>query len=242
MLKNQRQEIILDYLTEHRYARVEDLAEITQASEITIRRDINELYEKGRLKKVYGGAEALNLVTKDISYHKRIRENVAVKQQIAKKASELVKKGQTVYLDAGSTVHMMIPYLKNKNITVFTHAIHHVDALIEYGIETHLMGGVVKTDTLAVASTATILYLSQFRFDIAFMGANAVDPHFGFMAAEMNEGMVKKKAIEQSEKAYILADQSKFNRASNMAFADKEIPVITNKAVGNAYIDFDVRL
>lgn len=242
MVKNQRHEIILDYLSEHRYARVDDLAEVTKASEITIRRDINELSKKGRLKKVYGGAEALNIVKEDISILKRIRENKSQKQHIAKKASEYIEDGQVVYLDAGSTTHRLIPYLKNRNITVFTHGVHHLEELAKHGIKTHLVGGVLKEKTQATIGSTTLIYLSQFRFDVAFMGANAVDSHFGFMTPDVAEGMVKKKVIEQSDKVFILADFSKFNRASSVVFADKETPVITNKIVGNAYIDFDVLL
>ena len=242
MLKKQRHEAILDYLEEHRYARVDDLSKITETSEITIRRDINELYEQGKLKKVYGGAEALNIVKEDSSYINRSVENLPIKQLLAKKASEYLKKGQRIYLDAGSTTHCLIPYLEDKDCTVLTDGLDHIEALSKLNIKTHIIGGMVKEDTLAAVGSTTLMYLSQFRFDVAFIGTNAVEPHFGFMTPDVNEAMVKKKIIEQSDEVYILAESSKFNRASNVTFANKEIPVITNKNVGNAYIDFDVRV
>ena len=242
MLKKQRHELILEYLDEHRYARVDDLANISKTSEITIRRDINELFDQGKLKKVYGGAEALNLVKEDVSYRNRMVENLAAKQLIAKKASEYLRKGQIVYLDAGSSTECLIPYLENKDLIVFTHGVHHIESLSKLDIEVHLVGGIVKKQTLASVGASTLMYLSQFRFDIAFMGANAVDSHLGFMTPDVSEAMVKRKIIEQANEVYILADHSKFNRASNVVFADKEVSVISNKKPGNAYIDFDVRV
>lgn len=242
MLKKQRHEAILDYLDEHRYARVDDLATKLDTSEITIRRDINELYDQSKLKKVYGGAEALNIIKEDISYVNRSIENLPEKQLIAKKASEYLKKHQIVYLDAGTTTHCLIPYFEDYNLTVFTHGVHHIESLAKLGIKTHLIGGSVKEDTLAAVGASTLIYLSQFRFDIAFMGTNAVDIHHGFMTPDINEAMVKQKIIEQADEVYILADTSKFNRASNVVFADKDHPVISNKPAGVSYIDFDVRV
>ncbi len=242
MLKKQRQDAILAYLDEHRYARVDILAEVGKTSEITIRRDINELSEAGRLRKVYGGAEALNLIREDVSVQNRSVENLSAKQRIAKHASSYIKEGQIIYLDAGSTTHCLIPYLQDKDVIVYTHGVHHVEALTQIGVKTHLVGGLVKENTLSAVGASTIMYLDQFRFDIAFMGTNAVDTHQGFMTPDINEAMVKKKIIECSKEVYMLADNTKFNRASNVTFASKEIPVITNKKMGVAYIDFDIRV
>lgn len=242
MLKKQRQELITNYLNEHRFARVDTLAKAANSTEITTRRDINELHELGLLKKVYGGAQALDLITQDVSFTSRIDENLSVKKAIAKKASEYIKNGMRIYLDAGSSTSCLIPFLKDFDVQVFTHGVHHVNELSKYGVKTHLIGGDLKLDTLATVGASTIIYLEQFRFDIAFMGTNAIDMHQGFMTPDVTEAMVKRRIIELSEETYILADYSKFNRASNVVFAGKDIPIITNRKVSKDYIDFDIRV
>lgn len=242
MLKKQRQEAILKYLDENRYAKVDELAEVCRTSEITIRRDINELHELGQLRKVYGGAEAINLIKKDQSIKHREVENLSTKQEIAKKASDLVKDGQIVYLDAGTSIHCMIPFLKDKDIQVFTHGVHHVEALTRLQIPTHLIGGQIKMDTLCAAGASTIDYMSQFRFDIAFLGVNAIDDKLGFMTPDINEAMVKKQIIARSQVSYILADASKFNLTSNVTFANSDVAIITNKKPKNLYKSFTIRV
>ena len=242
MFKKQRHEVILDYLKKHRFARVADLAALVDASEITIRRDIIELDKENKLTKVYGGAKIHVLFSDDISYSERSIENLEVKNKIAEAASHYVKDNMKVYLDAGSSVFCLIPYLEDKNIEVFTHGIHHVEALAKLNIKTHVIGGEIKASTLALVGSTTIMSLSQFRFDICFMGANAIDHKQGFMTPDISEAMVKRKVIEQSDLAIVLADNSKFDASSNVVFWEKKITVLTDQKVDDLYKKFDIRV
>ena len=144
MLKKQRQKIILDYLQEHQFGRVEVLNELTGSSAITTRRDINELDALGLLEKVYGGAQRLHTEKQDITVAQRLGSHHEQKEKIAKVAVEQITSGALIYLDAGSTVHAMIPFLKGLDVKVFTHGIHHVELLTQLEIDTYLIGGHVK--------------------------------------------------------------------------------------------------
>lgn len=231
MLKVQRHQKIIDYLKNHEFARVEDLVLLTNASEITVRRDIIELHDKGKLKKVHGGAQSVDQewVNTDIDVETRILENIDIKKEIAKRASALVQDNMIVYLDAGSTVGEMIPLLKGKKIIVYTHGVHHVTRLVRHGIECHLVGGDVKPATLACVGVECIQALSHYKFDLAFLGTNAVDPDFGFSTPDVNEAAVKRKIIEQAHDAYCLVDHSKFYKISKVSFADGDaLKIITD--------------
>lgn len=241
MLKEQRHQMIVEYLRRHQFGRVEEFASLTNSSEITIRRDINELDKEGLVLKVHGGAQSKRNSYFDIDLKKRSMSNVEAKCKIAKAASALVEDGMLVYLDAGSSCAALIPYLSNKKITVYTHGVHHVQELAKAGLKVHLIGGDIKKETLACIGSATLTYLSQYRFDIAFIGTNAVDPDFGHSTPDVNEAMIKQILLKNSELSVILADSSKFDNKSNVAFAGKDTLVYTDLVVDKIYEEFNVK-
>lgn len=242
MLKAERHQKILEYLKQHHFVRVDQLAQAMQASEITIRRDIIELDQKQKLVKVHGGARSFHEKDEriDIDVYARSLANTEAKRIIAELASDHLDDKANVYLDAGSTTALLIPYLKDKNLKVFTHGVHHVEAMARLNIPCHLIGGDIKASTFASVGTASMEYLSQFHFDIAFMGSNAVDKDFGYSTPDINEAMMKRKIIENSDESYILADSSKFDKKSNVSFADISIPVITDKKPPLGYDTFHI--
>lgn len=242
MLKKQRHEAILEYLKEHRFAKVDVLSELTKASEITIRRDINELDSLNKLKKVYGGAELKSLVSDDIYFEERSITFLEEKNRIARYASTLIEDKMKVYLDAGTSIHCLIPFLEGKDIEVYTHGVNHVEPLSQLKIKTYLIGGEIKPITLAAVGTTTLMYLDMLRFDICFMGTNAIDEDQGMMTPDINEAMVKRKIIERSDQAYILADHSKFDKVSNVAFGDISLPIITDRKPENMKKELEIRV
>lgn len=228
MLKKQRHQIIIDYLEIHEFAKVETLNQQTDSSAITTRRDINELDGLGLIEKVYGGARRIQKEKRDLDVKNRMSTAKDEKDRIAMKAASLISDGQHVFLDAGSSVHAMIPYLSKYEITVYTHGIHHVEALVNHNIKTYLIGGQVKETTLASVGGMALDEISKLHFDIAFMGTNAVDFDFGYSTPGLEEAQVKSKAMEQSEVSYVLADRSKFAKKSLVQFADTQYTVITD--------------
>lgn len=241
MLKEQRHQMIVEYLRRNQFGKIEEFAKLTKSSEITIRRDINELDSEGLVEKVHGGAQSKRNSYFDIDLKRRSLENVEIKSRIAKAASLLVEDGMTVYLDAGSSSSALIPYLQNKDITVYTHGVHHIQELAKIGLKVHLIGGDIKKETLACIGSATLSYLSQFRFDIVFLGTNAIDPEFGHSTPDVNEAMVKQLLIKNSELSVVLADSSKFDSKSKVSFANNEILVYTDKENDDTYSNFNLK-
>ena len=115
MFEIERHEIILKKLEEKGRLSYEEIEEFLNVSIATIRRDINKLEGRDLLSKVSGGIVAKRKINFEPEINIKFEENVEAKKKIAKRAAKLVKKGDFIFLDAGSTTYYMIEYLKNKN-------------------------------------------------------------------------------------------------------------------------------
>lgn len=219
MLKKERQVQILDILDEKTFVKVEELSDALGVSEVTIRRDISELSQENKLIKVHGGAQKKRRKIKDTDLSLRNEQNIKEKKKIAEKAAALLEPGQTVYLDAGSTCAVLIPYLEGKDLRVYTHGVHHLDALLHHNIETYLIGGKLKATTLAVVGSLSQRYLEDMSFDLAFIAFNAYHDDFGYSTPDESEAMMKAAVIRQSKQVYFLGDQSKFGQRAGVHFA-----------------------
>ena len=149
MLTEKRQEEILRLLTLKGSVTVQELKEYFDASESTIRRDLNTLVEKGALVKVFGGAMLTesNLATKDEQVSQRKGMYQEEKQKIGRYAASLIEPHDFVYVDAGTTTACMIPYITEKTATFVTNAVSHALELAERGFHVIFLGGELMAAT-----------------------------------------------------------------------------------------------
>ncbi|WML60115.1 DeoR/GlpR family DNA-binding transcription regulator [Neobacillus sp. PS2-9] len=229
MLTPERHRIILQLLKEKSIVKIQEVMDLTKSSESTIRRDFSLLEEQRFLKRIHGGASRLQGKLQEPSMIEKSFKNLQEKRQIAKYAAGLVEEGDTIYLDAGTTVREMIEFLPNKNIVVVTNGLMHLSPLLNKGISTYLIGGLIKPNTNAFIGRGALASLDLYRFDKCFMGINGIHPQLGFTTPDQEEAMVKQKAISLSREAYILADHTKFAEISFAKIADiHEAAIITN--------------
>lgn len=230
MLTPQRQQIILNLLKDQETVKINQLVEATGASEATIRRDLSQLEQKNRLKRIHGGASVLNQKREELSVSEKSTKNLHQKQAIAKYAASLVKDGDCIFLDAGSTTFQMIPYLKDKDIVVVTNGLTLLDSLSEYNLSTYLIGGYVKYKTRALIGRGAVQGLSQYQFDKCFLGANGVHASTGYTTPDPEEAMVKETALSLSQEAYVLCDATKINEVTFAKITDiTEASLITDE-------------
>ncbi len=223
-------------LTEERFARIlsmlESMGSVTvqqlmtelNASESTIRRDLNTLDAEGRLTKVHGGAilKSGRYSTYDENSISRKEKNKEEKLKIAKYAAELMEPGDFVYLDAGTTTELMIDFVSAKQVVFVTNAVTHAKKLAERGYTVYLLGGEFKAVTEAIVGEEAVATLEKYNFTKGFWGTNGIHPKVGFSTPEVKEAMVKKKSMENCRVCYVLADESKFNQISSVTFASFE--------------------
>ena len=232
MLTEQRYEIILGLLREKNSVTVTELKDILNASESTVRRDITALYKAGKLTRVFGGAVALEHTVN--AYEPTVAQkselNIEEKKKIAAYAASLIQPEDFVYLDAGTTTGLMLDFIEERKAAFVTNAVAHAQRLAASGIRVILVGGTLKSSTEAVVGTMAALTLKDYHFTKGFFGTNGINPHAGFTTPDDREALVKKTAVEQCQKAYIVSDNSKFNRVSSVTFAGMSAGTILTDA------------
>ncbi|MEL3974542.1 DeoR/GlpR family DNA-binding transcription regulator [Rossellomorea oryzaecorticis] len=233
MLTEERHRIILDLLKEKEAIKIQEIAEETNASESTIRRDLTQLEQEKYLKRVHGGAARLQGKLKELTVSEKTSKRLHEKSVIARHAASLVEEGDCIFLDAGTTTLGMIEFLPEIDIVIVTNGLTHVDALLQKGFKTYMVGGSVKPTTKAMIGSGAIESLQKYRFDKAFLGTNGVHPQYGYTTPDPEEAQIKKTAIELSREAMVLADDSKFGEIAFSKIADLEKAIVITNGSAN---------
>ena len=217
MLTEQRHRLLLELVNEKKSITVTEAKEVLNASESTIRRDIIALHNAGKLTKVFGGAVALeeDVITEEPSVEQRVEQNKEEKYMIAEYAASLIKPGDFVYIDAGTTTGYMLNFL-NKVI---------------------LIEGELKGSTEALVGGYAAASLKKFHFSKGFFGTNGLTKKAGFTTPDTSEALVKNKAMEQCKECYVLADQSKFDKISPVTFQQFGRATIITESKPEGYME-----
>lgn len=239
MLIEKRLSEIVSIVEQKRSVSVQELMQLLNASESTIRRDLGTLDADGQLKKVHGGAIAIGSTyyTKDDDVINRKDMNKEAKIQIARYAASLIKPYDFVYIDAGTTTEMMIDYITEKKAVFVTNATIHAKKLAQIGCTTYILGGEYKATTEAIVGEEAISCLTKYNFTRGFWGTNGANLYTGFSTPDLKEAMIKKKSMERCRERYILCDNSKFSQISSVTFADfSSANIITDLVNDETYI------
>lgn len=237
MLAEERFGRILNIIEEEGIVEVSELMEKLNASESTIRRDLNAMDARGLLIKVHGGAmkKKNGYRTKDDEVELRKEQNVQQKMVIARAAAALIDDDDVVYLDAGTTTDLMINQNINKQAMYVTNAVGHAKKLSDLGCTVYLLGGEFKGMTDAIVGEEAVCSLDKYNFTKGFFGVNGVTDKQGFTTPELKEALIKRKAMEHSKEAYLLADASKFGEVSSVTFGRIEDGIVITEKIPKEY-------
>lgn len=230
MLTEERQAYILDKVNKYKTVKLKDLVVELGASESTIRRDFDDLEDRGLIKRIHGGAMSIDgAFTFDNTIYERSEKSPSEKLAIGRYCGDLVKDGDFVYIDAGTTCYEIIPFLKGKDIVVVTNGIHNIDRLLENNIKTYVLGGYVKPITKAIIGEGAIVELAKYRFTKAFIGTNGISANSSITTPDVSEASIKAEAIRRSKEVYIVTDSSKFGKVSFAKICDlDEVSIVTD--------------
>ncbi|WP_430536351.1 DeoR/GlpR family DNA-binding transcription regulator [Listeria rocourtiae] len=231
MLNMERHKIIMGLLKRKGTVKLKELIEVSSSSESTIRRDLAELEDLGALKRVHGGAILNQARTIEMSMVEKSVRNVQEKKRIARLAASLIMDGDCVFLDAGSTTFEIIECLVGRDITVVTNGLMHVEELVSMDLNAYILGGKMKAKTKAVIGGIAFDNIMNYRFDKAFIGANGVHIVDGYTTPDMEEGLLKRKAMELSDECFIVADSSKLHQSHFAKMFDLEAAVWITDAI-----------
>ncbi|MET3289335.1 UNVERIFIED_CONTAM: DeoR family fructose operon transcriptional repressor [Brevibacillus sp. OAP136] len=233
MLTPERHQLILSLLKEKETVHLNELVELTGASDSTVRRDLSELEEQRLLKRIHGGASLIRNKLEEPSVLEKAVKHEKEKVAIAHYAASLVGERDSIYIDAGTTTFHMLPHLPAASIVVVTNGPELALQLTKRNIKTILLGGELKAATLSLVGREAIKTISQFRFDKCFLGMNGVDTVHGLTTPDPDEAYVKQLALELSDERYVLADADKFGRVTFAKVADlRGITLITDDGIG----------
>ena len=219
MHEKDRHRVICSAVQDRSLVTVGDLCALTGASEATVRRDINTLDKQKRLRRVRGGAEALQsapfvgLAGRPFSINETI--NIAAKQAIAAAAVELCNDGEPIIINGGTTTFQMVHPLASRRMQVFTNSFPIADHLLKNTQNTVMLsGGIVYREQNIVLSPFENDVTRNFYARRMFMGAQGIGP-LGLMEMDPLLIQAEEKLIGQADELIVLVDSSKFaNRSS----------------------------
>ncbi len=207
MLQIERKERILGLLATATAHRVSELAAALYTSEATVRRDLTAMEKEGLVRRVYGGVV---LAREDPPLDFRRQENAAAKADIARRAAALIRDGDTVFLDASSTVLHILPHLSRlKDLTVVTNSHRAVELLAGGNHRVFCTGGQLLRRNLAYVGPLAEEMLRSLSFDIAFFSSRGVSEEGEITDSSEEETWLRRVALSRAARKVFLADASK---------------------------------
>ena len=213
MLKRERLDQIMKMVTEENFISVADLAKSLQVSEMTIRRDLDELSKSGKVIRLHGGAQAISSQDGvERSFQQKRGIHIQEKQEIAKIAASLVHDGDTIYVGPGTTLETMVADLKQENLRIVTNSLPVFKAAREnpHNYELILVGGSYRRVSGTFYGALSNNELDDMNYDQAFVGVNGISDA-ALLTADIEEGQTQSIGLRNSQRRIIVADMYKFN-------------------------------
>ncbi|MHA6631794.1 DeoR/GlpR family DNA-binding transcription regulator [Pseudonocardia sichuanensis] len=189
---------------------VEELATTFGVSPATVRRDLEQLRSAGRITRTYGGA-VLGGAGAELSIRQRELSNAREKDAIARAAAELARPGALVLLDAGSTTERVARQIRTiPELTVVTNGVAATRTLLEYGdTEIVVLGGRLRRINQTISGAPAEQMVRGLYADIAFIGADALDPRRGVASRTLEQSVLKSLMADHARTVAVVADSSK---------------------------------
>ena len=208
---------------------IKELAKNLSVSEITIRKDLEELIEKGLVSNHKGIIELNSSENGILPYSLRTTINIEKKIELSKYVASLIKDNQIIFLDGGSTLINIVDYITTKNNVFVTTGLQMAQRAAAKGLRVYLLPGFVNPQTNAVLGTDGLSHIENMAFDYAFVGASGISRFYKFATNSPDSAAIKRKAIEKANVAYVVADDSKFSVLGFNSFADfDKVKLISN--------------
>ncbi len=219
MLTLQRKKLILQRLASDGQIIAKSLAVELGISEDSIRRDLRELAQENQLQRVHGGALPASAALAPLAIRQEISPND--KQNLGRVGAAMVKAGQVIVLDGGSTALQIARHLHfDLRATVVTHS---TTVAVELGLKPHLeiivLGGRLYRHSMVNIGATTIAAIAKIRADIYFMGVTGVHAQAGLTTGDFEEAAVKLALHENSAETVVLASSEKLGAASAFTIA-----------------------
>ncbi len=226
MLEAERQKLILKIVQERSIVSISDLVEMLDASDATLRRDVNAMAERGELRRIRGGAEAIrprheaHLVGRPFALSRGI--HFPQKRAIARAAASLIQDGESIIISGGTTTFALTEFLRERVLDVLTNSIAIVTELLTTSRNrVTIPGGTVFREQNIILSPFENDTIRNFRAEKMFMSCYGIDS-FGLMEADPLIAQSQARLLQRTERIIVMADSSKLQQRSSMIVAGLE--------------------
>ncbi len=209
---SKRHREILALAKEKGFLATAELTDHFKVTPQTIRRDINELCDKGLLKRYHGGAGAESSI-QNLNYETRQILNRQAKERMARLAADQIPDGVSLFINIGTSTEEVAKALCNhKSLRVITNNLNVAMLLCnKEDFEVIITGGVVRADW-GVTGESTIDFVRQFKVDYGIIGISGIDEDGALLDYDYREVRVAQAIIENARNIFLMADHSKFSR------------------------------
>lgn len=252
MLSEERRRDVLEMLRTEGRVLVADLAKRFRTSQITIRKDLEFLHDQGQLERTHGGALPVKTgALNDRSLQEKERMHRKEKLRIAEAAVHMIRHGQVIILDSGTTTTAIARACRHfKSLTIVTNATNIAAELADTPVEVILTGGVLRPNSFSLVGPLAEESLRKLSADLLFLAVDGFDVRYGLTTPNLLEARVNRAMAESARRTVVVCDSSKFGRRSlslimptssvHETITDKNIPKNDLKALREA--DVHVKL
>ncbi len=216
MIPEQRRDFIYRYVHEQNVASFKELAEMMDVSHMTVRRDIQILEAEGKVVAINGGVKLNNLLKLELAYNEKASLHHELKQRIGELAAQLIEPGQTLYLDAGTTLFEVARAVAASscfNLTVITNDFTISGYLMDMPhITLYHTGGLVDRRNRSSLGNSAAQFFNAVNIDVAFLSSSSWEVQRGMSTPSEGKAMVKAAVLRASRRSVLVSDSSKYGK------------------------------
>ena len=247
-----RRDLIIEELRRRDEVTVSRLSELLNVSDVTIRKDLQQLEDQGYLTRVRGGAVFSGRGQLELRFAARQQLALEEKRQLAARAAQFVRPGSTIFLDGSTTVFQMTRLLRHvQGLTVITNGLY---AALELSfapeITTIVVGGILRKQSSSLVDMLTPELLRRLHVDVAFVSCRGFTAEHGLMESDLREAQLKRAMAQAAQHIVALVDRSKFGHVYmassllpeeiNTLLVDQGIDELTQRALSAAGVKVEV--
>ncbi|MEK3721497.1 DeoR/GlpR family DNA-binding transcription regulator [Paenibacillus sp. FSL H8-0034] len=228
LIGEERKRTIIELLDNNGEVTTAELVSLLQVSKETIRRYLDDLEAQGKLRKIYGGAVKRSYAQEEPPYLDRVTLYQKQKTQIGRLSAGLVKDGDVLFLDEGTTSLSIVPYLNQHDLTIITHSFPISTLLIErsnrhtFKGRVLFLGGEISVKQARCSGSITETMLSHYYVDKAFISVDGLHPEAGITSMDEGKALISRKAIQQTNDVIVISDSSKLGQRFPYKISDSE--------------------
>lgn len=235
----ERQARVLSELLDRKHVTIKNLAEDMSVSEATVRRDLKALADDQKLQLIHGGA----IMPADgyFSFESRLDRNRREKSVIGQLAAGLVRDGEQIFLDSGTTSFEMAAHLsERRGLSVIVNSALLALEFKAQSLNLICLGGQYRPDRMDTIGPIAISTLDQLRGYTAFIGADGLSMDFGISAADIDSAHLYRLAITNAREVVLLVDHTKFESASLFKIVDWDVirKLVTDQTPSEQWMQF----